>query len=325
MTLSRVSSALLLATGVTALAPALAAESDWPQRPIQIVVPFQAGSATDLISRQLGSALGRELNQSVVVENRPGAAAAIGSTQVARAKPDGYTLLMSGPASMVTNALMMPNLSYDPESFEKIALVAQTPNVLLSSPAMPFKTLQEMVAYAKENPGKLSYASFGTGTTSHLAGELLKQQAGIDLLHVPYKGAGEAIPALRGGQVSMYFDTIMTALPQISAGALNALAISTAERSEMAPDIPTVAEQGYPGFDIAPWYGLVAPGGTPPEVIEKLSAAVQKIVKDPEFQAQLAKTGAEILPADLAAFESLIEAERPRTQALIEQSGVKQN
>lgn len=325
MTLSRVCSVLFLTAGLGVAAAATAASTDWPQRPIQIIVPFQAGSATDLITRQLGVALGKELGQSVVVENRPGAAAAIGSTAAARAKPDGYTLLMSGPASMVTNALMMPNLSYDPESFEKIALVAQTPNVLLSSPAMPFKTLEEMVAYAKANPGKLSYASFGTGTTSHLAGELLKQQAGIDLLHVPYKGAGEAIPALLGGQVSMYFDTIMTALPQVNTGALNALAISTGERSDMAPDIPTVAEQGYPGFDIAPWYGLVAPGGTPPEVIEKVSAAVQKIVKDDDFQAQLAKTGAEILPADRAAFDALIAAERPRTQALIEQAGVKPN
>jgi len=256
------------------------------------------------------------------VEDRPGAAAAIGSSAVARAPADGYTLLMSGPASMVTNRFLYKNLSYDPASFEKVAVVAATPNILLSNPNEPFKTLPEMIAYAKANPGKLTYASFGAGTTSHLAGELLKSLAGIDIVHVPYKGAGEAIPALLSGQVSMYFDTIMTALPYVKGGKLNALAISTAQRSDMAPGIPTVAEQGYPGYDVAPWYGIVAPGGTPKPVVDKLNASINRMLKDADFRAKLAATGAEPSGGSPADFNAMVEAEIPRTEQLIKQSGM---
>src|SRR5450830_1474434 len=187
---------------------------DWPAHAVKIIVPFQAGAATDLISRQFGQALGKEYGQPFIIENRPGAAAMIGSDAASRAPGDGYTLLMTGPASMVTNRFLYKKLSYDPDAFEKVAIVAITPNVLLSNPSLPFKTLPELVAYAKAHPGELTFASFGAGTTSHMAGELLRQVAGIDIVHVPYKGAAEAIPALLSGQVSMYFDTIMTALPQ---------------------------------------------------------------------------------------------------------------
>lgn len=237
--------------------------SDWPVRPVRFIVPFQAGSATDLIARQFSQAMANEYGQPFTVENKPGAAAMLGSDAAAHAPGDGYTLLMSGPASMVTNRFLFKKLSYDPDSFEKVSVVAVTPNILVANTSMPSKTLSEMIAYAKANPGKLTYASFGTGTTSHIAGELLKSQAKIDIVHVPYKGAGEAIPALIGGHVSMYFDTIVTALPFVKDKRLNALGLSTAKRSEMAPNIPTIAEQGYPGFDIAPWYGIVASHGTP--------------------------------------------------------------
>jgi len=305
------------------LPPVVSAQAaNWPEKPIKIVVPFQAGSATDLITRQVAQSLGEEYGQSVVVEDRPGAAAAIGSSAVARAPADGYTLLMSGPASMVTNRFLYKNLSYDPASFEKVAVVAATPNILLSNPNEPFKTLPEMIAYAKANPGKLTYASFGAGTTSHLAGELLKSLAGIDIVHVPYKGAGEAIPALLSGQVSMYFDTIMTALPYVKGGKLNALAISTAQRSDMAPDIPSVAEQGYPGYDIAPWYGIVAPGGTPKPVVDKLNASINRMLKNADFRAKLAATGAEPRGGSVADFNAMVDAEIPRTQQLIKQSGM---
>jgi len=312
----------LLAATAALPAAAQAQAGNWPEKPIKIVVPFQAGSATDLITRQVAQALGQEYGQSVVVEDRPGAAAAIGSTVVARAPADGYTLLMSGPASMVTNRFLYKNLSYDPAAFEKVAVVAVTPNILLANPSEPFKTLPEMIAYAKAHPGKLTYASFGAGTTSHLAGELLKSLAGIDIVHVPYKGAGEAIPALISGQVSMYFDTIMTALPYVQAGKLNALAISTAQRSDMAPGIPTVAEQGYPGYDVAPWYGIVAPGGTPKPVVDKLNASINRMLKDADFRAKLAATGAEPSGGSPADFNAMVEAEIPRTEQLIKQSGM---
>ena len=311
--------AVVLAMGsASAQTPAPA----WPTKPVRIVVPFSAGAATDLISRQLGTGLAKALGQAFVVENKPGAAAMIGSDAAARAPGDGYTLLMSGPASMVTNRFLYKKLSYDPDAFAKVAVVAITPNVLLSHPSLPFKTVPEMVAYAKANPGKLTYASFGAGTTSHMAGEMLRQQAGIDIVHVPYKGAGEAIPALLSGQVSMYFDTIMTALPQVKAGKLNALGVSSATRSAMAPDIPTIAEQGYPGYDIAPWYGIVASPGTPQPIVARLNTEINKLLQDAAFRDSLAATGAEPRGGSAADFEAFVRTEVPRTEKLVQQSGI---
>lgn len=295
---------------------------DWPSHAVKIIVPFQAASATDLISRQFGQALSKEYGQAFIIENRPGAAAMIGSDAAARAPGDGYTLLMSGPASMVTNRFLYKKLSYDPDAFEKVSLVAFTPNILLSNPTLPFKTLAEMIEYAKANPGKLTYASFGSGTTSHLAGEMLKSLARIDIVHIPYKGASEAIPALLSGQVSMYFDTIMTGLPFVKDGKLRALGVSNAKRSDMAPEIPTIAEQGYPGFDIAPWYGIVASKGTPPEVVAKLNASIERLLKDPGFREKLMHTGAEPLFASPADFAAMVKREIPRTEKLVKQSGV---
>lgn len=314
--------ALLSITMLAASSVALAQARDWPTQPVRIVVPFQAGSATDLITRQLGAGLSKEYGQTFVVENRPGAAAMIGSEAAARAPGDGYTLLMSGPASMVTNRFLYKKLSYDPDAFEKVAVVAVTPNILLANPSLPFRTLPEMVAYAKANPGKLTYASFGTGTTSHIAGEMLKAAAGIDIVHVPYKGAGEAIPALLAGQVSMYFDTIMTGLPFVKSGKLRALGMSTARRSPQAPEIPTIAEQGYPGFDIAPWYGIVAPKGTPTEVVTKLNTSINKLLATPDFREKLAVTGAEPRGGSVSDFTAMVNAEIPRTEKLVKQSGV---
>lgn len=317
-----------LHAGVAAATLMLASLADaqpgpaWPTHAVKIIVPFQAGSATDLISRQFGQALSAEYGQPFVIENRPGAAAMIGSDAAARAPGDGYTLLMSGPASMVTNRFLYKKLSYDPDAFEKVSIVAFTPNILLSNPSLPFKTLPEMIAYAKANPHKLTYASFGTGTTSHLAGEMLKAMAHIDIVHVPYKGAAEAIPALLGGQVSMYFDTIMTGLPFVKDGKLRALGVSNAKRSDMAPEIPTIAEQGYPGFDIAPWYGLVAPKGTPAPVVAKLNGSIERLLKDPAFRQKLVHTGAEARFGNPADFNAMVKTEIPRTEKLVQQSGV---
>jgi tripartite-type tricarboxylate transporter receptor subunit TctC len=296
--------------------------TNWPTQPVKIVVPFSAGAATDQISRQLGNALTQKFGQPFIIENRPGAAAMIGSEAVSRAANDGYTLLMSGPASMVTNRFLYKKLSYNPDDFEKISLVAFTPNLLLSNPSQPFNTLIEMVTYAKANPGKLSYASFGTGTTSHMAGERLRKMAGIDMLHVPFKGAGDAIPALLSGQVSMYFDTIMTGLPLVNAGRLRALGVSNNKRSVMAPNVPTIAEQGYPSYNIAPWYGVVAPKGTPSEIVKKLNVAINQLLTEPSFREKLAATGAEPMGGSIAEFDAFIKEEIPRTEELIKLSGV---
>ena len=306
------------------ISAAMANESpdNWPTRPVKIVVPFSAGSATDLITRQLANHLGNRFKQSFIVDNKPGGSASIGSVAVANAPADGYTLLMSGPASMVTNKFTLKNLSYNPDAFEKVALVAYTPNLLLTNKDQPFKTLDEMIKYAKAHPGQLTYASFGAGTTSHIAGEMLKQMAGVDILHVPYKGAGDAIPALLAGHVSMYFDTIMTALPQVNAGKLVALGMSTDKRSDMARDIPTIAEQKITGYNIAPWYGIAAPGGTPKVIVNKLNVAINEALKNPEFNKKLQDTGAEPMGGSVQDFEQFIAKELPRTQAIVKASGM---
>lgn len=305
------------------MASGMANDGDWPERAVKIIVPFSAGSATDMLSRQLAHSLALKFKQPFIVENKPGASAGIGSVAVARAPADGYTLLMTGPASMVTNKLTTKNLSYNPDKFEKVALVAYTPNVLLTNKDQPFKTLTEMIQYAKANPGKLTYASFGAGTTSHMAGEMLKQMAGVDIVHVPYKGAGDAIPALIAGHVSMYFDTIMTALPQVQSGRLISLGLSTNKRSDMAKTIPTIAEQSYPEYDIAPWYGIAAPQGTPKPIISKLNSAINDALADAEFKAKLKGTGAEPLGGSVQDFEKFIAREIPRTESIISFAGLK--
>lgn len=322
--MTRLSRRALLAAGSAALLvlATLARAATWPSRSVRIIVPFSAGAATDLITRQLAAGLAQEYGQVFVVEDKPGAAAMIGSEYVSRAAGDGYTLLMSGPASMVTNRFLHKKLPYNPDEFEKVGLVAITPNLLLTNAQQPFTTLAEMVTYAKSHPGQLTYASFGTGTTSHMSGEMLRKLAGIDIVHVPYKGAGEAIPALLSGQVSMYFDTIMTGLPMVKAGKLRALGVTNDRRSAMAPHIPTIAEQGYPGYNIVPWYGVVAPKGTPADVMKKLNASINRLLKDASFREKLASTGAEPLGGSVADFDVFIRQEIPRTEELVKQSGV---
>ncbi len=305
------------------MAAGMANDNEWPTRAVKIVVPFSAGSATDLITRQLAHNLGIKFKQPFIVENKPGGSAGIGSVAVARAPADGYTLLMTGPASMVTNKFTVKNLSYNPDKFEKVALVAYTPNVLLTNKDQPFKTLAEMIQYAKANPGKLTYASFGAGTTSHIAGEMLKQMAGVDIVHVPYKGAGDAIPALIAGHVSMYFDTIMTALPQVKSGRLISLGLSTSKRSDMAKSIPTIAEQNYPAYDIAPWYGIAAPQGTPKHIVNQLNLAINEALDTPDFKAKLQGTGAEAMGGSVQDFEQFIAREMPKTEAIIAAAGLK--
>lgn len=322
--MSRLSRRTLLAAGSAALlgSATLARAATWPSQPVRIIVPFSAGAATDLITRQLAAGLSQEYGQAFVVEDKPGAAAMIGSDYVARAPADGYTLLMSGPASMVTNRFLYKKLSYNPDDFEKVGLVAITPNLLLANAQQPFTTLAEMVAYAKAHPGQLTYASFGSGTTSHMAGEMLRKLAGIDIVHVPFKGAGDAIPALLSGRVSMYFDTIMTGLPMVKAGKLRALGVTNDRRSVMAPNIPTIAEQGYPGYNIVPWYGIAAPKGTPADVVKKLNTSINRLLKDEGFREKLAATGAEPLGGSIAEFDAFIRQEIPRTGDLVKQSGI---
>lgn len=323
---------LLRALGAVMLglcAPLLPANAQdaWPARPVHVVVPFPAGGATDFIARALGERMARELGQQFVIDNRPGAASMIGSQMVARAPADGYTLLLATSSSMVANRYMYKTLGYDPDTFEPISLLCVTPLVLVANNDLAARDVPQLMDHAKAKPDAISYASFGTGTMSHLTMAMLNQTAGTHMSHVPYKGAAEALPAVIGGHVQLYVDTIISSLPYVQSGKVRALGVTTARRTPLLADVPTIAEQGYPGFDLAPWYGLVAPHGTPAPVLEKLRTAMAKVMATPEFKNTLAQAGAE-LPADgpgPAAFTARMKADIPVTGRLMKDAGVAQN
>jgi tripartite-type tricarboxylate transporter receptor subunit TctC len=309
----------------TALLPAHAQSGAWPNKPVKLVVPFPAGGATDVISRALGQKLAAELGQPFVIENRPGAASAIGAELVARSPADGYTLLMATSSSLVNNRFLYKKLSYDPDGFELISLVCVTPLVLVANTSVPGDNVAGIVQYAKANPGKISYASYGTGTISHLASALVALRSGVEMGHVPYKGASEALPALMGGHVSLYTDTIVSSVALIKNGKVKPIGVTTARRTAILPNVPTIAEQGLPGFDMVPWYGLVAPKGTPKDVVDKLRIAMAKVMQTPEFNNELAQVGAE-LPADgfgPGEFATLMKAEIPKTAKLMKDAGIE--
>lgn len=305
--------------------PAQAQSAPWPNRPIKLVVPYPAGGATDVVSRAVGQRLAAELHQPFIIENRPGAASAIGAELVARSAPDGYTLLMGTSSSLVNNRFQYRKLSYDPDGFELISLVCITPLVLVANTSLPVENVNGIVQYVKANPGKVSYASYGTGTVSHLATALLANRTGIEMSHVPYKGASEALPALMGGHVALYTDTIVSSVALIKSGKVRPIGVTTARRTSILPNVPTIAEQGLPGFDLVPWYGLVAPKGTPKEVVERLRVAMGKVMQSQDFVAELAQVGAE-LPADgygPAEFAALMKADIPKTAKVMKDAGIE--
>jgi tripartite-type tricarboxylate transporter receptor subunit TctC len=315
----------LAAAAACMVLPAQAQTGAWPQRPVKIVVPFPAGGATDVVTRALGQKLAAELGQPFVIDNKPGAASAIGAELVARAAPDGYTLLMATSSSLVNNRFLYKKLSYDPDGFELLSLVCVTPLIVVANTALPADNVQGLVQYAKANPGKISYASYGTGTISHLATALLGSRTGVSMEHVPYKGASEALPALMGGHVSLYTDTIVSSLALIKSGKIKPLGMTTARRTSILPNVPTVAEQGLPGFDMVPWYGLVAPKGTPREVVERLRTAMGKVMQNPEFINELAQVGAETPTEGFgpAEFSALMKAEITKTAKLMKDAGIE--
>src|SRR5512144_2335881 len=266
---------------------------DYPTKPIRIVVPFPPGGATDLLARAVAQRLTEKWGQAVLVDNRPGAGGNIGSELVAKSAPDGYTLEMGTVGTHSINASLYAKMPYDHvKDFVPIILVAGVPNVLVVNPALPVNSVQELVAYAKANPGKLNFASSGNGTSIHLSGELFKVMAGVQMTHVPYKGSAPALQDLIGGQVQLMFDNLPPSLPQIKAGKLRALAVTTATRSPALPDLPTIAESGLPGFEASSWFGIVAPAGTPPAIVAKLNAEVAKWLASPEAQEKLLALGA---------------------------------
>jgi len=265
----------------------------YPTKPIRWIVPFPPGGSTDLLARVVGQKLTESWGQTVVVENRGGAGGTLGAAEAARAPADGYTLFMGAIHHTIATSAY-PKLPYDfQRDFAPITIVAIVPNVLVVNPSIPAKTVPELIAHAKANPGKLTYGSAGMGTAHHLIGEVFNSRAGVDILHVPYKGSSPAVSDLIGGQISVMYDTVASCLPHVKAGKLRALAVATAKRSSALPDVPTIAEAALPGFEVTTWFGALAPAKTPKELVTKLNAEMVKILNMPDVQKRLLESGAE--------------------------------
>jgi tripartite-type tricarboxylate transporter receptor subunit TctC len=306
----------LLLCGTLASAPAMA--DDWPSRPIQIVVSFGAGGAADIIARLIGDKLATALGQPVIVEDKPGAGGNIGAATVARANPDGYTLLMSGSPTHSVGPYLYRDLSYDPmRDVPPVAMVAVAPNLLVVNSSLPVKSVAELVALVRAKPHTVTYSSAGVGTSGYLAAELLKANANLDIAHVPYKSGPEAVTGVLSGNVTFMFFTLPALLPQVEAGQLRALAIASAERSPLVPNVPTIAEAGYPGFDVIAWYALFAPRGTPAPVVARLSAEVEKALSLGDVRAEMAKLGAEPRYMSPQALTAFVAAESPKWGPLL--------
>jgi tripartite-type tricarboxylate transporter receptor subunit TctC len=280
--------ALLLAA--PAFMPALA--QSYPERPVRIIVPTPAGGPVDVIARLIAAGLPATLGQNVIVENKPGAGNTLGSRLAAEAAPDGYTLMVSAASGLIISPIIYKTAGYDAASFAPIALIAETPQLLVVNAQLPFKTVAELVAYAKANPGKLNYSTGGSGTLPHLAAELFKKTTGINIVHVPYKGGGPALTGVMAGEVQMTFDPVATSMQLIKDGRLRALAIAGPKRVAALPDVPTMAESGYQSFTVGAWTALLAPKGTPAAIIAKLNDGVNKALQSEQMKSTLARLGA---------------------------------
>jgi tripartite-type tricarboxylate transporter receptor subunit TctC len=293
LTTVALSAAFLVVTAGSVQAQAPSAAQSYPSKPIRWIVPFPPGGSTDLLARIVGQKLTEAWGQQVVVENRGGAGGTLGAGEAARAPADGYTLLMGAIHHTIATSVY-PKLTYDfQKDLAPITVVAIVPNVLVVNPSVPANSVKELIAYAKSNPGKLTYGSAGMGTAHHLIGEQFNAQAGVNIVHVPYKGSSPAVADLIGGQVSIMYDTVASCLPHVKAGKLRALAVATAKRSSALPDVPTIAEAALPGFEVTTWFGALAPAKTPQEIVMKLHAEMVKILNMPDVKKRLAEAGAE--------------------------------
>jgi tripartite-type tricarboxylate transporter receptor subunit TctC len=313
-----------LALALAAITSPVANAQDFPTRPVTWVLPFAAGGSTDTIARVVAERLAPTLGQPVLVENKPGATGAIASEHVARAAPDGHTILMATISTHSVLPTLRPTLPYDAaRDFAPVTLVARAPNVLIVSPKVPARNVTELVAWLKAHPDTSTFASSGTGGITHLVGELFNQTAGVKVPHVPYKTGVQAVPDVMEGRVQYIFDSIVWSLPQIRAGKLNGLAITSAERSPLAPDLPTVAESGMPGFEGVTWFGVVAPARTPPAVVERLSREIGRVLASPDVKEKLASLGAEASPTTPQAFAEIIRADREKWARVIRAANLK--
>ena len=299
------------------------AQAAYPDHPIKVVNGFAAGGGSDILLRTIIPAISENLGQQIIVEYRTGAGGSLAMEAVAKAAPDGYTLLMGTPG-LATNPSLYANLPFDPQkAFAPISLVGTVPNVLVVNPELPAKSVSELVALAKRTPGKLNYASPGVGTSLHLAGELFKLDTGTDIVHVAYKGGSQAQTDVMGGQVQMMFNVLPSALPQIQAGKLRALAVTSTTRAASLPDVPTMVEAGVPGYSAITWNGLLAPAGTPPEVIARLNDAIVKAMRSPDMKALLTKIGQDPAWSTPEEFASFLRDETAKWTKVIKATGIQ--
>lgn len=317
---------VLAASMLAALLPAAqAGQAGYPDKPVKFVVPFPPGGITDRIARSLAEKMQESMGQPVVVENKAGAGATIGSDFVARAQPDGYTILMGSHASHAINATLM-KLPYDPvKSFEPISLLATVPNMLLLKPSNPAKNVAELIAQAKANPGKLTYTSAGIGTSGHIAGEMLASMAGVKLLHVPAKGPAQAVQDALGGHVDILFDSTALSLPLVNTGKLKALAVTSKERSPAVPDLPTMSEAGVKGYEVLLWFGLYAPAGTPAPIVQKLQQETANAFADPTLRDSLVKDGVTLIASTPEQLRRFQKEEAAKYAKLIKALGLSRN
>ena len=314
---------LALVLGLWVLAPASTLAQGWPTKPIRLVVPFSPGAGTDALSRILAARLSDSLGQPMVVDNRPGAGGTIGTEIVAKSPGDGYTLLFA-PAAHAINPSIYPRLGYDTErDFVTISIAASLPVVMAINSGVRARSVPELVALAKASPGRLTMASAGNGTVFHLTGEMFKGAAGIDIVHVPFKGGAPAMTALVGGQVTMAFETSLTVAPHVKSGKLRALAVASPARISILPDVPTLAQAGYPGILSENWYGLYAPAGTPKDVVARIYADLAKAIADPEIRQKLALQGAETRELNPEQSARFVRAEMTKWAKVVKASGAK--
>jgi tripartite-type tricarboxylate transporter receptor subunit TctC len=317
-------STLALVAGV-ALSPGLAQAQDYPTRPITLVVPYAAGGGNDVMARIVGEKMSKTLGQQIVVDNRPGAGGALATRQVAKANPDGYTLVIGGTGSLAVNPTLLPNVGYDVrKDFAPVGMIGSSDMIVVVHPSIPAKTIPELIAVAKKEPGKYTYASAGVGSGIHLGAELFAYMAGIKLIHVPYKGTGPALTDLIGGHVSIYFSSLPSAIGLVNDGKVRALAVTGTKRSKVFPDVPTVGEAALPGYEAALRYGIVAPAGTSRPIIDKVNSALRQALADPDTIARMARDGTESVPSSPEEYAADIDREERKWSEVVKRSGAAQ-
>ena len=314
----------LAAAALTLASMGSALADGYPSKAITMIVPFSAGGTTDILARIVGQALGQEMGETIIIENKPGAGGNIGAQQAARSKADGYTLFMGTVGTHAINQSLYKKLPYDPvKDFAPLSRVANVPNLLVAHPSRPYKTVQEMIAFAKANPGDVTYGSPGSGASPHVSGALFQSMTGAEITHIPYKGSAPAISDLLGNQIAVMFDNMPSAIQHVRSGKLRPIAVTSAQRSPELPDVPTIAEAGVPGYEAMSWFGLWAVAGTPKPVLDKLHTSLAKVLKEPAVVKKIADQGGSITIDTPAQFEAFIQNEAAKWGKVVKESGAE--